>query len=211
MWRGTKPPSLKNKSTYPYLLMKTLARIFRREEVWSSQFLFVAFCMSAFFSIAQAATSHQEIKVPLGLAWGDSIEKLDEMARPGGFSITHREEISEKTIITVHGLLGTALQENLFTFQKNALVEIEYRYGSPAWKEAQYHDFFDSFRRMYDAKYGVGTQLIHINSKEQNGITLSLTGYQWSDSSCILDLFYYTAEQSEERSYRLVSLHYKAP
>ncbi len=211
MWRGTKQSSLKNESTYPYLVMKTLARIFHREKIRRSQFLFVAFCMSVFFSITQTATSHQEIKVPLGLAWGDSIEKLDAMARPGGFSITHREEISGKTIITVHGLLGTALNENLFVFQKNALVEIEYRYGDPTWKAQHYQDFFDSFRRMYDGKYGIGTQLIHMNSKKTNEITLSLTGYQWSDSACILDLFYYTAELSEERSYRLVSLHYKAP
>jgi hypothetical protein len=174
---------------------------------WQALFFFLI----VFPLVVQAASYHQEIRVPLGLSWGDSLEKLEGMARPGGFSITHREETAGKTIITVHGLLGTALQENLFTFQKNALVEIEYRYGDSAWSKQQYQDFFDSFRRMYDAKYGTGTQLLHMNSKNPNETTISLTGYQWVDSSCILDLFYYTAEQSEEHIYRLISLHYKAP
>ncbi|KAB2644985.1 MAG: hypothetical protein DVB29_00010 [Verrucomicrobia bacterium] len=188
--------------------MKTVARTFYRKKGASLLILFVL-CAAALK--VQAEPSHHEIKVPLGLVWGDSIENLEEMARPGGFSITHREEVAEKTIITVHGLLGTALRENLFVFQKNALIEIEYRYGDPSWSAQQYQDFFDSFRRMYDAKYGTSTQLISINSKRQKELTISLTGYQWVDSTCVLDLFYYSAEQSKERVYRLVSLHYKVP
>ncbi|MFZ4115385.1 MAG: hypothetical protein ACOYK6_01525 [Chthoniobacterales bacterium] len=174
---------------------------------WQALFFFLI----AFPLAVQAAPYRQEIRVPLGLSWGDSLEKLEGMARPGGFSITHREETAGKTIITVHGLLGTALQENLFVFQKNALAEIEYRYADPAWSGQQYQDFFDSFRRMYDVKYGTGTQLLHMNSKKPDEMMISLTGYQWSDSSCILNLFYYTAEQSEKHIYRLISLHYKEP
>ena len=186
--------------------MKTLARIFFRKKTGLALLIFYAATVEV-----QAVPVHHEIKVPLGFAWGDSIERLEEMARPGGFSITHREEVAGKTIITVRGLLGAALQENLFVFQKNSLIEIEYRYGDPSWSTQQYQDFFDSFRRMYDAKYGFGTQLIRVNSKKQNELIISCAGYQWRDSSCILDLFNYSAEQSEERCYRLVSLHYKAP
>lgn len=172
--------------------------------------LFLTFLFIALFFLAPSIASQYEIKIPLGLTWGDSIEKLEGMAGPGGFSITAREETVNKTIITVHGLLGTALKENLFFFQKNALTEIEYRYGNPTWKEEQYEEFFNSFRRMYDAKYGAGTQLIHMISKKQNELMISLTGYQWRNSSCVLDLYYYSAKQLEEFSYRLVSLHYKA-
>lgn len=175
------------------------------------KFGFISFAFLASSLIAGTTNHYQEIKVPLGLVWGDSFQKLEEMARPGGFSIAREEETGSKAVIMVHGLLGVALKENLFVFQKNALVEMEYRYGDPTWNAQHYQDFFDSFRRMYDAKYGPGTQLIRMNSKESNDIATSLIGYQWSQSSCILELFYYSAEQSNEHAYRLISLHYKAP
>ncbi len=158
----------------------------------------------------QSAFSAHEIKIPLGLSWGDPVEKLESLARPGGFSITQREETAGKTIITVHGLLGVALQENLFIFQKNALIEIEYRYGNKAWSAHQYQNFFDSFRRMYDLKYGAALALSPATAKKTNDVTLSLVGYRWSDPFSALELFYYSAEQPEGKAYRLVSLHYKA-
>lgn len=158
------------------------------------------------------ALHHQNIRIPLGLAWGDAPQNLENMAKPGGFSILHQEESGDKTILTVHGLVGTALQETLFTYKKNALVEIEYRYGNPAWKSQNYQDFFNSFRRMYDEKYGAGNPLAPSAAKKSNppGITTSLTGYEWNQASCNLDLFLFSAE-GDGHTYYLISLHYKAP
>jgi hypothetical protein len=187
--------------------MKIESRILPKKSV---SLLIVCFLI-LLSSLVEASAKPHEIKIPLGLAWGDGSEKLEAMARPGGFSITHREEISNKTIITVHGLLGTALQENLFFFHNTALIEIEYRYGDSLWKGEGYQEFFNAFRRMYDMKYGSGTQLIHMSSTRKKDIMIDLTGYQWRDPSCILDLYYYSATLAEEHSYRLVSLHYKAP
>jgi len=187
--------------------MKIESRILPKKSV---SFLNIFFFIILSFLVEARAKPH-EIKIPLGLAWGDGVEKLEAMARPGGFSITQRQEISNKIILTVHGLLGTALQESLFFFQNNGLIEIEYRYGDSSWKGAGYQEFFDAFRRMYDTKYGSGTQLVHMSSTKQKDILISLTGYQWSDGCSILNLYYYSAAFGEENSYRLVSLHYKAP
>jgi hypothetical protein len=158
------------------------------------------------------SSHHQNIRIPLGLAWGDPTQNLENMAKPGGFAIINKEERGDKTTITVHGLIGTALQETLFIYHKNELVEIEYHYGNRTWKPQNYQDFFDSFRRMYDGKYGAGNPLLQPASKKNDppGITTALTGYEWNQAGCNLDLFYFIAEGSNQ-AYRLISLHYKAP
>lgn len=163
-------------------------------------------------SLSLAHENHrQNIRIPLGLAWGDLPQSLEMMAKPGGFTIVGQEEVGDKNILTVHGLLGTALQQTLFIYKKNVLVEIEYRYGNPAWKKENYETFFNSFRRMYDEKYGMGTLLAQPAPKKKLvEITTSLIGYEWSQSSCNLDLFFFSAE-SVDHSYYLVSLHYKMP
>ncbi|MBX9742786.1 MAG: hypothetical protein K2W99_04525 [Chthoniobacterales bacterium] len=155
---------------------------------------------------------HQNIRIPLSLAWGDLPQSLEIMAKPGGFTIVNQEEVGDKTIITVHGLLGTALKETLFIYKKNSLVEIEYRYGNPGWKKENFEAFFNSFRRMYDEKYGAGSLLTQPSPKKNNPpeITTSLLGYEWGQASCNLDLFLFSAEDFHQ-SYRLISLHYKAP
>ncbi|MFI0348198.1 MAG: hypothetical protein ACH346_05450 [Chthoniobacterales bacterium] len=162
---------------------------------------------------SSSSHQHQEIKVPLGFCWGDSPQKLEDVVRSGGLTITKREENPslEEMIYVVHGVIGTALQQNLFVFRKNSLVEIEYQYGNKNWDGKNYEDFFEAFRRMYDTKYGLGTPLIKNSSKiDSSGIITSLSGYQWNQANALLALYYYSAEQ-QEKTYRLISLHYKAP
>ena len=181
------------------------------------------FIYSIFFSLLLVAILHadaaisshqyQEIKVPLGFCWGDSPQKLEEIARSGGLTIKAREENPSlgQIVYTVHGVIGTALQQNLFTFRKDALVEIEYQYGNKIWSQKNYEDFFEAFRKMYDRKYGMGTVLIKDSAKiDPHGVITSITGYQWSQANTLLALYYYTAEQ-REKTCRLISLHYKAP
>ena len=156
----------------------------------------------------------QEIKVPLGCFWGDPPERLEELIHTGGLTLVSSETspFSDKRVDTVRGVIGTALKQNLFIYQKNALVEIEYQYSNKNWSAKSYQDFFDTFRRMFDAKYGAGIQLINTTSPQpdQDGITTSIIGYQWTQASSVLELFYFTAEKKDQ-SYRLVSLHYKMP
>ena len=60
----------------------------------------------------------QEIKVPLGFAWNDSPQKLEVTARSGGLTIVNQEVFpsSGKLVTTVHGVVGNALEKNIFTF-----------------------------------------------------------------------------------------------
>jgi len=156
----------------------------------------------------------QQLKVPLGCSWGDDPAKLDELVHAGGLTIVSSEMIpsTQKKVMTVRGVIGAALKQNIFVFQKEELVEIEYQYGDPKWDTKKYQEFFDNFRRMFENKYGPGTLLTKTAASQldSSGVTTSISGYQWAQSTCVLDLFYYTAERGDQR-YRLVSVHYKMP
>lgn len=156
----------------------------------------------------------QQIKVPLGCSWGDDSAKLEELIHAGGLTLVSSETIpsSQKKIVTVCGVIGAALKQNIFVFQKEELIEIEYQYGNSNWDDKKYQEFFDNFRRMFENKYGPATPLTKAAALKNNpgGITTSIIGYEWAQSFCILDLFYYTAERGSQQ-YRLVSVHYKMP
>lgn len=156
----------------------------------------------------------QQLKVPLGCSWGDDPAKLDELIHSGGLTMVSSETIpsTQKKLVTVRGVIGTALKQNIFVFQKEELVEIEYQYGDSKWDAKKYQEFFDNFRRMFENKYGPGTPLTKAagSATDPYGVTTSISGYEWVQSFCILDLFYYTAQKNDQ-TYRLISAHYKMP
>ena len=62
----------------------------------------------------------QQIKVPLGCSWGDDQARLDELIHAGGLTMVSSEAIpgTQKKLVTVHGVIGNALKQNIFVFQK---------------------------------------------------------------------------------------------
>lgn len=156
----------------------------------------------------------QQIKVPLGCSWGDDPAKLEELIHTGGLTMVSSETLpsSQKKLVTIRGVIGAALKQNIFVFQKEQLVEIEYQYGNSTWDDKKYQEFFDNFRRLFESKYGPGTPLTKAGAlkNSSSAVATSITGYEWAQSFCVLDLFYYTAERGDHR-YRLVSVHYKTP
>jgi hypothetical protein len=170
--------------------------------------------LSLFFLPWSALHAAQQIKVPLGCSWGDDLEKLNQLIRTGGLTLLHTETVplNQKKVVTVTGVIGTALQKNLFTFQQEQLIEIEYRYGDKKWDAKKYGEFFDNFREMFERKYGPAMLLINttIPPASPHHISSSIIGYRWAQSPSVLDLYYYSAEQ-KNRHYYLVSVHYKTP
>ncbi len=156
----------------------------------------------------------QQIKVPLGCAWGESPGQLDELIHAGGLTLVGTEVIpsARKKVVTVRGVIGAALKQNNFIFQKEELTEIEYQYGDSRWDDKKHQEFFDNFRRMFENKYGPGTPLTKTGTLQSSvgGIATSIVGYEWAQSCCVLDLFYYSAERGAQR-YQVVSVHYKMP
>lgn len=173
-----------------------------------------AFSLLFFLLFSISLKAVQQLKVPLGCSWGDSPARLEELIRTGGLTMVNSEITSsgQKKIITVRGVLGPALKQNVFPFQQEELVEIEYQYGNATWGAKKYEDFFNNFRGVFEAKYGLGTPLTKkVGSiTDPSGVTTSINGYEWAQSFCTLDLFYYTAEKKNQE-YRLISVHYKMP
>ena len=161
----------------------------------------------------------QGIKVPYALSWGDTVDKVREMlhavkAHETAFS----QKSSGKGVMEAEGLgVGdTLLRKSLFTFKDGSLVEVELEYGDPSWDSEKTLDFFDRTRRRIDERYGPGTLLVNKVKERASGeniprsVTYTLIIYQWIQPAAALELSFYSVED-EEKSYRLVSLHYKTP
>jgi hypothetical protein len=135
-------------------------------------------------------------------------------ARETAFSV----KIPGRAVLEAEGLgVGdTLLRKSLFTFKEGSLVEVELQYGDPSWDSEKTLDFFDRTRRRIDERYGSGTLLVNKVKERPTGdniprsVTYTLIIYQWIQPAAALELNFYSVED-EEKSYRLVSLHYKTP
>jgi len=165
------------------------------------------------------APAAQGIKVPYALSWGDTADKVREMlhavkARETVFSV----KMPGRAVLEAEGLgVGdTLLRKSLFTFKEGSLVEVELQYGDPSWDSEKTLDFFDRTRRRIDERYVPGTLLVNKVKERPTGdniprnISYTLIIYQWIQPAVALELNFYSVED-EEKSYRLVSLHYKTP
>ncbi len=161
----------------------------------------------------------QGIRVPYGMAWGDSPEKVRDMiravkAQETGFST----KSPGKDVLEAQGLAvgDPLLKKSLFTFRDGSLVEIEMQYGDSTWDAEKTLDFFDRTRRRINERYGTGTLLVNqikerpAGEKVPEGMSYTLIVYEWSQPAVALQLDYYAVEE-KEKALRLVSLHYKTP
>jgi len=168
---------------------------------------------------AQEQKPVQGIRVPYGMAWGDTLDKTRDMIRA-----VKAQEISFETkglgkdVLVASGLAvgDQLLKKSLFTFRNGSLVEIELQYGDPTWDAEKTLDFFDRTRRRINERYGVGTLLVNKVKEHPTGenvpedMNYTLIVYDWSQPTVALELDYYAVEE-KEKALRLVSLHYKMP
>jgi hypothetical protein len=185
--------------------------------------IFGALALLVLCSLASPCQAQQpapkSIQIPYAMNWGDSIDKVREMinsvkAKETGFS----EKSPGKTVLEAEGLgVGDPLlKKSLFTFKEGSLVEIELEYGDPSWDSAKTLDFFDRTRRRIDDRYGSGTLMVNKlkqhpdDSSVPKEMIYTLIIYQWNQPSVALNLNFYSVED-QEKSLRLVSLHYKTP
>lgn len=168
---------------------------------------------------AQQQQPAQGIRVPYGMSWGDSPEKVREMIRA-----VKAQEIScvtkspGKDVLEAQGLAvgDPLLKKSLFSFREGSLEEIELQYGDSTWDAEKTLDFFDRTRRRINERYGTGTLLVNKVKERPDGekvpsdMNYSLIVYEWSQPSVVLQLDYYAVEE-KEKALRLVSLHYKTP
>lgn len=164
-------------------------------------------------------TPVQGIKIPYGMVWGDTPEKVREMIQAvKGKEISWTTKSPGKDVLEAEGLAigDSLLRKSLFIFRGGQLVEVELQYGDASWDAEKTLDFFDRTRRRINERYGVGTLLVNRvkehpeGEKVPEGMNYTLIVYSWSQPSVSLELDYYAVEEKEQ-SLRLVSLHYKTP
>ena len=161
----------------------------------------------------------QGIRIPYGMSWGDTTEKVRDMIKGvKGKEVSFLTKSPGKDVLEAEGLgVGdTLLKKTVFTFRDGSLVEIELEYRDEGWEEDKAVDFFDRTRRNINGRYGVGTLLVNrikehpAGEKDADDKTYTLIVYSWSQPTAVLELDYYSFKE-EEKELRLVSLHYKMP
>ncbi len=166
-------------------------------------------CWAAFVCLllAEPARAVEEIKVPFNFAWGEAAQRLEDSLKRVQARVVDRKKVRNRQCLVVEGIPQRLLQRALFYFDSDALNEIELHYGDSAWDADRYGDFFDQTRRNIETKYGIGRVVARQKTRDGD-ILETLIGYQWTQDTTTLVLYYYTADNGAD-SYRLLSLHYR--
>ena len=161
----------------------------------------------AFVFFATSARAAEEIKVPFNFQWGEAAQRLEDSLKRVQARVVDRKQVRNRQCLVVEGIPQRLLQRALFYFENDSLNEIELHYGDSSWDSTRYGSFFDQTRRNIETKYGIGR--VVARQKTRDGEVLeTLIGYQWTQDTTTLVLYYYTAENGPD-SYRLLSLHYR--
>ena len=161
----------------------------------------------AFVFSAANARAVEEIKVPFNFQWGEAAQRLEDSLKRVQARVVDRKQVRNRQCLVVEGIPQRLLQRALFYFENDSLNEIELHYGDSSWDSTHYGTFFDQTRRNIESKYGIGR--VVARQKTRDGDVLeTLIGYQWTQDTTTLVVYYYTAENPAD-SYRLLSLHYR--
>lgn len=174
-----------------------------RPGVWLRAGLLALLCLTC----QHARAANEEIKPPFGFQWGESVERLERMLVQAKARVVDRQETPDGLRLKVEGIAQRMLLTAYFTFVNNSLQEIELHYGAPDWDTTAYTRFFDQTRRHIDQRYGPGRLLTRTRNTSE-GVTHSLTGYQWTQAGASLQMFLFIAEKGGE-VVRTLSLHYR--
>ena len=171
------------------------------------QNFFLGIFMAMAGLLAGPVHAAEEIKVPFNFQWGESLSRLEEGLKGVKATVVERKDVRGRQCLVVEGIPQKLLQRALFYFDNDSLGEIELHYGDSSWDGASYSIFFDQTRRNIESKYGIGRVIARQKTRDGD-VLQTLVGYQWSQPSTTLALYYYTAEK-DAQSFRLLSLHYR--
>jgi len=148
-----------------------------------------------------------QIRPPFGVYWGLPKESLEKSLKAVQAKIIERKTVNDREALVVEGLVHPRLLRAVFYFTEEGLAEVELQYGADGWDGAQYANYFDTMRRTLERKYGT-SKLITRSKKNEGQVLTTLIGYQWAQLGCLLQIYYFSADQGAD-SFRLVSVHYR--
>jgi hypothetical protein len=151
------------------------------------------------------------VPLPFNLAWGDTQPRLASLFAGVGSKITEKKATNQGETWTVQGLIAPGLQASLFTFQQGMLTGVEFDYGQPDWDTAKYNEVMGQLRRRLEGLCGGAGEMVRRESGKDtdSGIRQTLMGYQWNRGDTLVQLFYFSAEETAKSlTYRTISVHY---
>jgi hypothetical protein len=152
------------------------------------------------------------VPLPFNLVWGDSRQRLASLVAGVGAQVTNKKATGELETWTVQGLIAPNLQSSLFTFVQDNLIALEFDYGQASWDLPKYNDVMGQFRKLLDRVCDKPGEIISRQTDQPTAdpsLKQSLMGYQWRRGDTLVQLFYFSAEDTAKSlTYRTISVHY---
>lgn len=158
--------------------------------------------------VIRGAVAADEIKVPFNFRWGDSPSTVEDTVQRAKATVVERKTVKGNKQLVVEGHPDKRLLRSVFTFEGDALVEIELQYGDPSWDTSKIQSVFEQTRRNLDRKYGTSRNIARQTSRADGGVIQTILGYQWTQSYTSLRLVLFIAEKGDE-TLRILSYHYR--
>lgn len=156
-------------------------------------------------SLARAA---EEIRVPFNFRWGDSPGVVEDTIKRAKAQVVEKKTVGGRRQLLVEGHPDKRLLRSVFSFENDALVEVELQYFDAAWDTSKIQSVFEQTRRNLDRKYGTGRNIARQTSRAEGGVVQTVLGYQWTQPYTSLRLVLYIAEKDAE-TLRVLSYHYR--
>jgi hypothetical protein len=157
--------------------------------------------------LAAPLRAAEEIKVPFNFRWGDSPQLVEDTIDRAKARVTDTQTVNGRKVLVVQGHPDPRLLCSKFTFDNDALIEVELEYADSSWDTAKIQSIFDQTRRNLDRKYGTSRNIARETSKAGD-VMQTLVGYQWTQSYTSLRLVLYIAERGAD-TFRMLSYHYR--
>lgn len=157
---------------------------------------------------AGTAGATEEIRVPFNFRWGDSSQLVQDTIERAKAKVVNVETVNGKKVLTVEGHPDPRLKRSKFTFDNDALIDVELQYSDDSWDGEKFNSIFEQTRRNLDRKYGTSRNIARETSKVDGDTIQTIVGYQWTQSYTSLRLVYYSAARGAE-TFRMLSYHYR--
>jgi hypothetical protein len=167
----------------------------------------ILWVLCALIGAAHSALAAEEIRVPFNFRWGDSAQLVSDTIERAKAKVVDTKTVNGRKVLIVEGHPDPRLQRSKFTFDNDALVEVELQYADPSWDGEKFNSIFEQTRRNLDRKYGTSRNIARETSKVDDTVQ-TIVGYQWTQSYTSLRLIYYTAAKGAD-TFRLLSYHYR--
>lgn len=168
--------------------------------------IFLMLCALA--GAGHSALAGEEIHVPFNFRWGDSSQLVSDTIERAKARVVDTQTVNGRKVLAVEGILSPHLQRVKFTFDNDALVEVELQYADPSWDGEKFNSIFEQTRRNLDRKYGTSRNIARETSKVDADTVQTIVGYQWTQSYTSLRLIYYTVAKGAD-TFRMLSYHYR--